>query len=59
MFRVIVLIVFGMGVGYFMGFKDARRNEHNVVERVVGRVGGSHRGQYQTDVESRVKDAER
>jgi hypothetical protein len=55
----ILIILFGISVGYWLGFKDARNHDQNVVTRVVQRVGGDNRQHFQTDVDSRMERLER
>ncbi len=38
--RRIFMFVLGVSLGYCTGFQDARRNEHNVIVRMVHRVQG-------------------
>jgi hypothetical protein len=59
MFKFIVILVVGIAIGYFYGFDDAKKHDVTVVERVVGRVGGSTRGKYGTDVDKQMEAAER
>lgn len=39
--KQIALILLGLAIGYFVGFADGRRNDRNIVVRVVERVGGA------------------
>jgi hypothetical protein len=59
MLKFIFVLVVGIAIGYFYGFDDAKKNDANVVERVVDRVGGSNRGKYRTDVDKQMDAAER
>lgn len=59
MLKFIFVLVVGIAIGYFYGFDDAKKNDTNVVERVVGRVGGSNRGKYGTDVDKQMDAVER
>ena len=59
MFKFIVVLVVGIAIGYFYGFDDAKKNDANVVERVVDRVGGSNRGKYRADIDKQMESAER
>ncbi len=38
MLKFIFVLVVGISIGYFYGFDDAKKNDENVVERVVDRV---------------------
>ncbi len=59
MFRMIVVLAFGVLVGYSMGFKDARKHEMPFHERLLETVGGSARGKYATDIDASAAKAER
>jgi hypothetical protein len=38
--KQIAIILAALVIGYFVGFADGRRNDRNIVVRVVERVGG-------------------
>lgn len=59
MFKYIFILVVGISIGYFYGFDDAKKNDENVVERVVERVGGSNRGRYNNDVDKQMETLEK
>lgn len=59
MFKVLFIFAIGLSVGYFAGFKDARTHEQDVVARMVGRAGGSHRENIKTDVDKEMMKLER
>lgn len=44
--RTLFILAVGCLVGYTMGFKDARRHERPVYERMLDNVGGAARGKY-------------
>lgn len=54
MIRLLVILLVGLGAGYFVGFKDAQKHRRNVVERTVERVGGANRGKYDMDLDKRA-----
>jgi hypothetical protein len=58
MLKYVFVLVVGIAIGYFYGFDDAKKNDENVVTRVVERVGGSNRGKYATDVDAKMEAAE-
>ena len=58
MFKYIVILCIGLAVGYTYGFRDAKTNTENVVERMVARVGGSNRENVKTDVDKKYKGLE-
>ncbi len=51
MLRVVIILAVGIAIGYFVGFRDARVNQKNIVERVIDRVGGDARGGVSNDVD--------
>ncbi|MBC7789757.1 MAG: hypothetical protein H7Z74_07410 [Anaerolineae bacterium] len=59
MFKFIVILCIGIAIGYSYGFRDAKINTDNVVERIVARVGGSNRENVKTDVDEKFKGLER
>ena len=42
-----------------MGYKDAQAKRKTIVQRAVERVGGSNRGKYNQDLDSRADSAGR
>lgn len=59
MYKFLFALVIGLAAGYFLGFKDARRNQENIVARMVARVGGDTRDRVKTDFEKTEREAER
>ena len=59
MYKFLFALVIGLAAGYFLGFKDARRNQENIVARMVARVGGDTRDRVKTDLEKTEREAER
>lgn len=49
----------GLALGYWIGWQDAQVNDVQVVSRLVTRVGGDHRANMVTDVDSQMEEAER
>ena len=58
MLKFALVLVAGIAIGYFYGFDDAKKNDENVVTRVVERVGGSNRGKYNSDIDKKMQAAE-
>lgn len=57
MLRILVLLIVGVAIGYFIGFNDARTHDKNVVERLVSRAGGSARTGVSNDIDARLEKA--
>jgi hypothetical protein len=57
--KKVLLLLVGIAIGYFVGFKDARSNDETIVARLVTRVGGDHRANVITDVDRQMQEAER
>lgn len=55
----VLLILAGLAIGYFAGFKDARKHDRNIVVRAVESVGGDARANVVTDVDKQMDSAER
>jgi hypothetical protein len=52
--RYIFLLAIGLGVGYGLGFQDAKLNDQNIVARLVDMVGGSTRDKIRTDADAQM-----
>jgi hypothetical protein len=55
MLRVIVLLIVGIAIGYFLGFGDAQSHDDNIVKRLVSRAGASARGGVNNDIDARLE----
>ena len=55
MFKFLLILVVGVAIGYSLGFKDAKKYNRTVIERVVGRVGGKNRGAYDTNLDKQAE----
>ena len=53
MLRVLLLLFVGVAIGYFMGFKDGRAHDQNVVQRLVERAGGAARSGVGNDIDAK------
>lgn len=56
--RTALILAIGCLLGYSMGFKDARRHERPVYERMLDNVGGAARGKYGGDVDGSAATAD-
>ena len=54
MFKTILILCVGLAIGYGFGFKDAKKHEKTVVSRTVDKIGGSHRGKYDPDIDKQA-----
>ena len=59
MFRVVFILVIGITIGYFIGFKDAETHDQNIIGRTISKVGGSARDNVGNDVDKRYKEVGR
>jgi len=53
MFRVFFILLIGVTIGYFVGFKDAQKNEKNIIGRTIDRIGGSARDNVGNDIDKK------
>lgn len=56
--RFIFALVIGISAGYFIGWKDAKKYDKTIVERLVDRAGGSTRGKISNDMDAMMKQAD-
>jgi len=56
--RFIFALVIGISAGYFIGWKDAKKYNKTIVERLVDRAGGSTRGKISNDMDAMMKQAD-
>jgi hypothetical protein len=56
--RYLALLAIGLGVGYGLGFQDAKQNEQNIVTRLVGMVGGSTRDKMRNDADDQMNSVD-
>jgi hypothetical protein len=59
MVRIIMAIVIGIAIGYFVGFKDAQTNRQNFVERVISKTGGGLKGNIGTSADEQMEKVSR
>ena len=57
--KYLLVLAIGIAIGYGYGFKDAKKHDRSVISRVLDRAGGSARGKYKTDLESKEAAANR
>lgn len=57
--KYLIAILLGAAAGYSFGFSDAKSHDENIVERTLGRVGGSTREKYRTDVDKQMDAIEK
>lgn len=56
--KVLLALLFGLALGYFYGFADAKRYPRNIVSRAVERVGGKAKG-YTNDMDKKIEMVEK
>ena len=54
-----MLLAIGVAIGYTYGYKDARRHDRPVVERLIDRAGASARGKYDSNIDRRAAMVDR
>ena len=59
MYKFIFILAIGVAIGYSYGWKDAQRNDQNIAERLVGRIGGDNKKNMDADVDSKMREAEK
>lgn len=57
MMKYVIILAIGVAIGYGYGFSDAQVHKKSVVTRLVERVGGSKRDQYQNDIDGQMEKA--
>lgn len=57
MMKFIFLLTVGAAIGYTVGFRDAQVNDRTIVVRMVERVGGSNRQNFDNDLDRRTEAA--
>ncbi|HEX5438481.1 MAG TPA: hypothetical protein VFW98_15115 [Gemmatimonadaceae bacterium] len=58
--RMLVLLVIGIALGYWIGFQDAQTNTHNVVSRLVQHVTDRNRSRFDANnVDSKMDSLSR
>lgn len=58
MFKVIVVLLLGLGVGYSYGFRDAKKHDRTIFARSVDRIGGSARDKVRSDIDTQMDSLE-
>ena len=53
MAKILFILAVGVAIGYSYGYKDAKKHDKTVYERLIDRAGGAARGKY--DPNSQLK----
>jgi hypothetical protein len=56
--RIIIVLVVGLACGYYLGYEDGIAGKPSIVNRVVGRAGGSARSGVSNDIDAQMRQAE-
>lgn len=56
MLKLIIVLVVGLCLGYFLGFADSKKHDDTVVTRVVHRIGLGG-GAQSNDIDAKMKKA--
>jgi hypothetical protein len=59
MFKILVILVIGVVAGYQIGWQDAKKNDETIVVRTLDKVGGSSRGKYNNDIDTKMEALEK
>lgn len=59
MLKLLLILVIGVAAGYQIGWQDAQSHDETIVTRTLDRVGGSSRGKYDNDLDSRLDRADK
>lgn len=59
MYKLLFILVIGIAIGYSYGWKDAQRNDQNIAERLVERIGGDNKKNMDSDVDAKMRDVEK
>jgi hypothetical protein len=54
MFKFLLILAFGVVIGYHYGWSDAQTNGKPVAERVLDRVGGKTKASLGNDVDTKL-----
>ena len=57
--KMLMFVIVGVVVGYFIGFSDAHAHQDTVVTRLVNRVGGNSRAYMPNDVDAQMERLEK
>lgn len=55
MFKFLLLIGFGVAIGYGYGWKDAQLHEKNIAERFVDGIGGDSKTNMHSDADATTR----
>ena len=58
MFKMILVLLLGLAIGYSYGFNDAKKNDRTIFARTVGKVGGASRDKVKNDLDARADSVE-
>lgn len=59
MFKVLFILAIGVAAGYQIGWRDAQTHSESIVARTIEKVGGSNRGKYNNDIDSKLDKLEK
>jgi hypothetical protein len=59
MMKLLLAMAIGVAAGYQIGWKDAQTNTETIVSRTIEKVGGSNRGKYNNDIDSKLEKLEK
>ncbi|MFN2398076.1 MAG: hypothetical protein ABR543_05440 [Gemmatimonadaceae bacterium] len=57
--KTFLILLVGVSIGYWFGFKDSKVNEQNIAIRAINRVGGSSRDKVKSDIDGQMDSLEK
>ena len=59
MVKTLLILAVGAAIGYGYGYKDAKKHDKPIVERVLDRAGGAARGKYAASIDQEADSLRR
>ena len=59
MFKFLIILSLGIAIGYGYGWRDAQTHEKHIAERLIARVGGDNKENFNGNIDAQMKRAER
>lgn len=56
--KIVIVLIFGLACGYYLGYEDGIAGKPSVVTRIVGQAGGKARSKVTNDIDATMRQAE-